>query len=119
MRVTAILTCFLLTAGVPLANAATDAATATDGTAAKERAASMSAEQKATAQKKAANMSPEQKAAAQKKAKSNWHPMTPEQEAEARKRREAKMQESAARTGEKKAPANSPADLPPPSAGPR
>lgn len=104
MRVTAILTCFLLTAGVPLANAATDAATATDGTAAKERAA---------------NMSPEQKAAAQKKAKSNWHPMTPEQEAEARKRREAKMQESAARTGEKKAPANSPADLPPPSAGPR
>ncbi len=104
MRLTAILTCLLLATGAPLANAATDSAKKDSSTAAKE---------------KAATMSPEDKAAAQKKAKGRWDSMTPEQKAEGKKRYGGWTSESAATKGEKKPAATPPADLPPPSTGPR
>jgi len=123
MRSMTWLACALFAAVTPLAHAASDTS---KSAAVNSKPAGVTAEQKAEAQKKAQSqwesMTPEQQAEARKRAKEKRESMTPEQKAEARKRHEERRKnaESVAANDKKEKPAaKPPAELPPPSAGPR
>jgi hypothetical protein len=111
MRLNAIFACLVLAAGSPLALAATDA--------------SKSGASSAPPAERSAGTGAEDKAAAKKNGKPAWDTMTPEQKADVRKRHadksksDGKPRDPAAGTDGKKERSKPPADLPPPSAGPR
>ncbi len=111
MRLTTVLACLVLAAGSPLALAATDA--------------SKSGASSAPPAERSSAAGAEDKAAAKKKAKPAWDTMTPEQKADISKRHtdrnrsDGKSREAAAGADGKKERSKPPADLPPPSAGPR